>query len=200
MLKDTSVNVLEDLYGCMAHSIYKIKNPAIQLIYDPNFFVLESFGVLSKAPEAEWDLITLTQFWRKEDYLTLKNGSDEVGDFPPRLTLSVHENPEGLSLKDWIASQGSSVFDAEIKKVQEVIDMIKNLGQPAWSFSYCKSQLEYNSIIFKDADDRVVALSVGLPPSTFSDAYAESTKSDDDYFVAFSLMAGTMKLTPAAPN
>jgi hypothetical protein len=200
MLKDTPVNLSEDLYGCMAHSIYKIKNPAIQFLYDPNFFVLESFQIPSKAPQSELDLVIITYLWRKEDYLTLKNAGDELGDFPPRLSLSVHENPEGLSLEAWIATQGSSVFNAEIEKVQEMINMMKDLGQPAWYFSYCKSLLEYNNIIFKDANDRVIAISVGLPPGTFSDLDAETIKDDDDYFIGFSLMATTMKLAPAAPN
>jgi hypothetical protein len=183
----------------MAHSIYKIKNPAIQFLYDPNFFVLESFQIPSKAPQSELDLVILTYLWRKEDYLTLKNAGDELGNFPPRLSLSVHENPEGLSLKDWIATQASSVFHAEIEKVQKT-DMMKDLGQQAWGFSYCKSLLEYTNFIFKDANDQVISLSAGLPPGILYDLDAENTEDNDDYFVAFSVMATTMKLAPAAPN
>ena len=185
---------LEDLYARTGKATYKLKNPAIQFDYNPNFFVLESFETTSEtASEMEAPLVDLIRLWNKKDFLILENAGDEIGDFPPKLRLLVYENPEGLPLQDWIVTQRDLAAVTEIENV--IKSDITVAGQEAWTFSYT-SLFRYDNIAFKDAEGRVIVLSLGLPIRNTSNR-SETIGVDEDYITALSVMIESIELTTA---
>ena len=168
-------------------AIYSLDDPALQFIYSPNQHVIESFAPsLEGAAPATINRINI---WSKEDYVTLKNAGEEVGDFAPRLTVSIHGNPEGLPLVDFVTTQRNKIPNPEI----ESFESTSIAGQEGLSFTYSDTLWSYQSTVLKDADnDRVIMISLG-GPKTESRA-AGST----GYYGAFEKIKESLKLTNAS--
>lgn len=198
MLENRQENIIEQIYAeGRGIGMYVLVDPNIMFFYDPSDFVLDFFkeDAETAQPASETSFVSLVHFWSKQDYVTLKSAGSEVGDFPPKLKLSVHANSEELSLENWITTQGSSVFHSEVKNIKKSNTAIAD--REAWTFSYT-SLFEYDSIAFRNTEDQVVVISLGLPVRESSDV--ETIEDDEDYLTALSILVGSIVPTTTAPD
>ena len=169
-------------------AIYSLDHPAFQFIYSPNQFVIEAFTT-------DWEdtaqaTINRISIWSKEDYVTLKNAGEEVGDFAPRLTISIHGNPEGLPLVDFVTTRRNEILNPDVESFER-----KSIaGQEGLSFTYSDTLWSYQSTVVKDVSgDQVIMISLG-GPKTESRAAAGSV----GYYGAFEKIEESLKLTNAS--
>lgn len=178
--------------------LYVLRDPNFSFSFNPNAFVLELLDGDSETAQStiETPPTKLIHFWSKEDYVILKSAGDEIGDFPPKLRLSVYENPEKLSLEDWITTQGGSAFQAEVENVRKSDTTVAQ--KEAWTFSYT-SLFEYDSIAFENTEEQIIVLSLGLPVRE-SNSDSETIEDDEDYLTAMSLLVATIVPTMDATD
>ncbi len=170
-------------------AVYSLDNPALQFIYSPNQYVVEASGPSSE--ETAEAAISIIEIWSKEDYLTLKNAGDELGDFPLRLTVSVSANPEGLPLEDWI----STLPNAILEKDGGTMERKSIAGQEGITFAREDMLTAYQSTVLKDATgEKVIMISVG--------GFHDAAQYDDSaaYQSAFEKIESSLRLTNASIN
>lgn len=184
------INILQ--YMRVGKATYELNNPSMKFAYDPNFMVatlVEEYNDSSPS-EPIGALVRSIVLWTKQDYLTLENAGDEVGDFPPRVRISAHSNPEGLPLQDWITTYP---FFPKLENVRKLDTMVA--GQEAWGFSHTPI-VKYDSIAFKDDQGRVIVLHDWVP--TRDDSVSSYvTINDNHYSSAFSSLLESIELTAA---
>ncbi|MBE9060504.1 hypothetical protein [cf. Phormidesmis sp. LEGE 11477] len=167
-------------------AIYLRNDPVLQFVYLPNQFVIESFATNLENDEfAPADYINI---WTKEDYVILKNAGDEIGDFLPRLKITIKNNPERLSLEDWVLAQPKEVLPVDRTSIER-----RSIGgEEGLSFVSTDRLLPYQNTIVKDATgDKVIMISYG----TFRGEAAAS--SNALYLFAFEQLEGTLELADA---
>lgn len=165
---------------------YTLEDPALQFTYDPESFVLETFD--GATPETNNRAITL---WSKEDYLTIKNAGDELGDFPTKLRLEVLTNPDGTPVVDWLEASANDPLMPEMQNIQPAD--IAVAGQDAWTFSY-RSLFDYEGIAFQDEDGRIVLITAYKPPAN------STSEGDEAYLAALSTIVESVELAAAVPE
>lgn len=196
ILENSSENAIGLIYNEEQRSaaMYFLKDQHLFFYYDPNSFVPELYeeefeSAQSKASNQPLNQpLSLIHFWSKEDYVTLKSAGSEIGDFPPKLKLSVHENLDKLSLEDWIKTEGEVAFQSEVENVKKSNTKVA-LGE-AWTFSYT-SLFKYDNVVFKNTEDQVVVVSLGLPVRDAS-SDLETTEDDENYLAALSVLIETI--------
>ena len=167
-------------------AIYSLADPAIQFVYFPNQFVIESYGT-----EADSDTpasINYISVMTKADYVALKNLGDEVGDFPTHLRIVVKDNPEGLPLEDWMLSleRNAVVID------RDTVERKTLAGKESLSFKHKSGLMAYQSSIVKDAaNDKIIMISYGDFIS------APQTDKLLPYQLAFDQIEASLKLSSA---
>ena len=168
-------------------AIYSLDEPALQFIYTPNQFVIESFAAsLEDAPTANASRIHI---WSKADYVTLKSADNKAKDFPPRLTVSIHSNPARLRLEDFITTQWYDVHNPNISSFERKFIAEKE----GLSFAHSDMSWSYQSTFVKDANnDGVIAISLGGPEAELRAAGSAG------YYDAFEKIERSLKLTNAS--
>lgn len=168
-------------------AIYSLDEPALQFIYAPNQFIIESFASsLEDAPKANANHINI---WSKADYIKLKNAGKEVENFPPRLTVSIYRNPTALCLEDFITTQWYDVRKPNISSFERRFVAEKE----GLSFTYSDMSWSYQSTFITDADDdSVIEVCIGGPK-----AELRASKSTG-YYSAFEKIERSLKLTNAS--
>lgn len=185
-----SVNLLQ--YMRTGRATYALDNPAIQFAYDPNFFVVtlaETHNDSSPSTPTGSQVSSLS-LWTKRDYLIRQDAVDKIGVFPPRLMISVHDNPEGLPLQDWITTDPSFQRLENVRKLDAMV-----AGQEAWGFSH-NPIIKYNNIAFKGDQGSVIVLHAVVPMRDDS-ASSEFLTDDSHYSAALSAIVESIELTAA---
>lgn len=181
MPQTLSQSVLERFNTGIGSATYRLEDSAIEFIYNPESFILESFDATTS------DVQNLSvALWSKEDYLTIKNAGDELGDFPTKLALEVLSNPEGISVVDWLAGSPDNTLRPKIQYAPQPDTTIA--GRDAWTFSY-KLLFEYEGIAFQSGDDQIVVITAYKPP-----ADSTTPKADEDYAAALTMMVESIEL------
>ena len=168
-------------------AVYSLDDPALQFIYSPNQFVVESFAPsLEDAAQATVNRINI---WSKEDYVAFIKVGEEAGDLSPGLTLSIHENPAGLPLVDFVTTQPDKIANPNI----ESFESKPIAGQEGLSFTHSDILWSYQSTVLKDINnDNVILISLRgsktESPSTASVGYYE----------AFEKIEASLKLSNAS--
>lgn len=181
-------------------AIYLLDDPALQFVYAPSKYVIEPFAE-SSANEGTVAPISTINIWSKADFLTLKNAGDEVGDFSPRLTVSIYGNSEGISLEDWIVGLPDAVIEradkAENRRSSDghasAMEPKSIAGQAGITFARGDLLTYYQSTVLKDATgDKVIMISVGGPRDL------AQLEGGADYYAAFDEIASSLRLTNAS--
>ena len=171
-------------YMRLGRATYKLKSPALEFDYDPNFFILSPVEAGESVTRPL--LRSLISFWSKEDYLAINNSADELGDFPDKLTVATYGNPDGIPVLDWISGTPSDSLGVEIAGLQQANTTVA--GRDTWTFSY-RSLFKYEGIIFQAADGQMIVVTAYKPPV---DAAAEP------YATALSTIVDSMALVVPA--
>lgn len=145
--------------------------------YSPTEFIVVSQSAQSgNTSEVGWIAI-----WTKQDYQKISRVYE--GDYPPNVTISVHRNPQQLSLQQWI-QQKDWIVDAKNFQQRTIA------GQKGLFFTY-RGLYEHENIIFKNPRDNNMIL--------ISFAKTNHGSSNDAvYRKAFNEAINSLKLTNVA--
>ncbi|AVH72689.1 hypothetical protein [Nostoc sp. 'Lobaria pulmonaria (5183) cyanobiont'] len=145
--------------------------------YSPTQFV-----VVSQSPQSgDTSAVGWIAIWTKQDYQKISGVYE--GDYPPNVTISVHRNPQQLSLQKWI-QQKDWIVDA--KNFQQ-----RTIGGHKGLFFTYRGLYEHENIIFKNPRDNNMIL-ISFAKTNYD------TSNDVVYRKAFNEAINSLKLANVA--
>lgn len=122
-------------------------NPSIGLGFTyPQDFVVDD-AATTQPPESATALIEL---WQQERFEAIQAGEYEGGtEFPPNVQITVYDNPDRLSLQDWVARQNQQFTQPQDFQTRTIAN------QPALTFA-STGLYEHENVVLQGRDETEV--------------------------------------------